>query len=130
MSIFKRKGSLSVGERGEKAAAEYLKGAGYSILETNFCNKTGHRIGEIDILAKHGEEIVFVEVKTRIITQNQILPEENITNSKLYKLSKIAAFYINKNNLQNVAYRFDAITLIADSNENKAKLKHIRNIFI
>lgn len=122
---------LSIGLRGEKAAEKYLKGLGYAILETNFCNQSGRRIGEIDIIAKDGEEIVFVEVKTKEKTNNNTsLPEENITTSKLYKLSKIATYYISSKKLYSSQYRFDAISILSDSRNNTAQLRHLKNIFI
>lgn len=131
MNIFRKKLlSLSIGARGEKAANAYLQKNGYKILATNFCNKSGRRLGEIDIIAKEKEEIVFVEVKTRISSGSSMLPEENISRSKLYKLDKTAAFYLRANNIQDAPYRFDAIALVVDQDENSAHLKHIKNIFI
>jgi putative endonuclease len=131
MSIFKRQEALSIGARGEKAALAYLKKRGYKILDSNFCNTGGRRLGEIDIIAKDGEEIVFVEVKTRTSSDfKKPLPEESITPVKLYKLNKAASFYISKNQLFATPYRFDAVTLVADSENNRAALKHFKNIFI
>ncbi len=125
------KPTLSMGARGEKAATEYLKKLNYVILETNFCNPAGRRLGEIDIIARDDQELVFVEVKTRRLpTAGLTLPEENITASKLYKLNKVACFYISKNKLFSSTYRFDAITLVADQEKNTATLKHFKNIFI
>lgn len=133
MRLFKPKidNHLPVGARGEKAAKIYLEKCGYKILATNFTNTTGRRLGEIDIIAKDGEEIVFVEVKTRNEhSGGSRLPEENITASKLYKLNKAASFYISKNRLSEAKYRFDAITLLADIENNTATLRHLKNIFI
>jgi len=131
MDIFKKKESLSTGARGEKAALNYLKKQDYKILETNFFNPKGRRLGEIDIIAKDGKEIVFVEIKTRLdYYKNAPLPEESITCKKLHKLNKIASFYITKNYLFDVPYRFDAITLLADTENNCAKLKHLKNVFL
>lgn len=123
--------SLSIGLRGEKAAVAYLKSLQYIILETNFCNNEGRRIGEVDIIAKDGNEIVFIEVKTRALSsKDHIIPEENITRSKLYKLNKIASFYLSSKKIYSSPYRFDAISLLADTINNKAMLKHLKNIFI
>ena len=131
MSIFKRKEALSVGARGERAAIAYLKKKGYKVLASNFFNSSGRRLGEIDIIAKDGEEIVFIEVKTRTISDfRKIIPEESITSAKLYKLNKAASFYISKNQLFSAPYRFDAITLVAEPKKSSATLKHIKNIFI
>ncbi|MDD5397049.1 MAG: YraN family protein [Candidatus Moranbacteria bacterium] len=123
--------NLSIAARGEKAAANYLKKNGYKILETNFCNKAGRRLGEIDIIAKEGSEIVFIEVKTRDkCSKHSNLPEENINRSKLYKLNKIANFYISSKKLYSTPFRFDAISLISDSENSTAELRHLKNIFI
>ena len=131
MNIFKRKESLSTGARGEKAALNYLKKQGYKILETNFFNPTGRRLGEIDIIAKDREEIVFVEIKTRSYSyKNLPAPEESITRKKLHKLNKVASFYITKNHLFDTPYRFDAITLLADTENNCARLRHLKNVFL
>jgi len=131
MSLLNPNCHLSLGARGERAAEKYLRGHGYKILARNFSNKTGRRIGEIDIIAKDGEEIVFVEVKTRDKFSTRTgLPEENINPSKLYKLNKIASYYISCNKLFSVAYRFDAISILSDCENNTAELRHLRNIFI
>lgn len=127
----KKQQALSLGARGEKAAATYLKKQGYKIIEMNFSNASGKRLGEIDIVAKDKDELVFVEVKTRARNAHeQQMPEENITSSKLYKLNKAASFYITKNNLANTAYRFDAISIIADPRDNSALLRHLKSIFL
>lgn len=136
MNLFKSKTSssathLSLGVRGENAAQNYIKKIGYRIIETNFSNKSGRRLGEIDIIAKDGEEIVFIEVKTRNTSAiGSSLPEENITASKLYKLNKAASFYISQNKLFETTYRFDAITIMANCENSTAKLRHLKNIFI
>ncbi|HAR99600.1 MAG: hypothetical protein US57_C0016G0026 [Candidatus Moranbacteria bacterium GW2011_GWC2_37_73] len=125
------KANISIGARGEKAAVSYLKKIGYAVLATNFCNETGRRLGEIDIIAKDGTEIVFIEVKTRVERFGKSnLPEENINKAKLYKLNKAASFYISKNKLFDAQYRFDAITIMANLKENSATLHHLKNIFI
>ena len=131
MNIFKKQQSLSLGKRGEKAALNYLKKQGYKILATNFFNPSGRRLGEIDIIAKEGNDWVFVEVKTRKNHLNKlVLPEESINRLKLRKLNKIAGFYLSKNSLENVSYRFDAITILADPEKNQAGLRHVKNIFL
>jgi putative endonuclease len=120
------------GRDGERAAADFLKNLGYEILEQNFKNTTGRMLGEIDIIAKDKEtgELVFVEVKTREFQKyKDTLPEENITPSKLHKLNKIAWRYLQKNNYQEEAYRFDAISVWLNYTDRIAKIKHLKNIF-
>jgi putative endonuclease len=121
---------LSAGAYGEKLAARYLKKRGYKILETNFQNPFGRRLGEIDIIAKKGGEIVFVEVKTRgLESYKDTLPEENITPAKLRKLDKIANFYIKTKGLWTLPYHFDAISVWVGAEREKAEIKHLENIF-
>jgi putative endonuclease len=124
---------LNTGQAGEKVAEDFLKNSNYQILDKNFTNDSGHRLGEIDIIAedKESKELVFVEVKTRNFQKYKgTLPEENITYNKLQKLSKIANAYLYKNNLRERNYRFDAISVWLDFETRKAKVKHIKNMFL
>lgn len=129
--MFFTKKKKNIGEKGEELAAIYLKKKGYKILDRNFKNHQGRQIGEIDIIAKKGEEIIFVEVKTRELERyKNTLPEENITFSKLHKLSKIANSYIKINNLWNCPYHFDAVSVWLSKDFKEFRIKHIDNIFI
>jgi len=131
MGIFRKQENLSLGVRGEKAAANYLKKCGYKILATNFFNPKGRRLGEIDIVAEDGKDLVFIEVKTRKASfVNTILPEESVTRSKLYKLNKTAHFYLSKNGLLDAPYRFDALAILANPGNNCCVIKHFKNIFL
>jgi putative endonuclease len=123
----------STGKTGEQIASDFLQTNGYLILDRNFTNDSGRRLGEIDIIAedKESKELVFVEVKTRDFQKyKDTLPEENITYNKLQKLSKIANSYLYKNNLRERNYRFDAISVWLDFETRKAKVKHIKNMFL
>lgn len=129
--LFLKSRKISLGEAGEKVAAKYLKKRGYKILEFNFSNDKGRRMGEIDVIAKDGNTIVFVEVKTRSLSpRNDVLPEESIGTKKLHRLNKIANFYLRKNNLLNSDYRFDAISVWVDKKDRKSKIKHMKSIFL
>jgi putative endonuclease len=119
------------GAIGEQAAANFLGKKDYEILDMNYKNNSGRRLGEIDIIARDSAtgEIVFVEVKTRAGQKYEAtLPEENITPSKLHKLAKIASAYLAVNDLRNVSYRFDAISVWLDFETRLAKIKHITHI--
>lgn len=118
----------NLGNFGEEAAVKYLKNNGYIILDRNFQNKIGRRLGEIDIIAKDKKEneIVFIEVKTREYEKyKNTLPEENITYPKIKKLSKISSAYLRLKNLENEPYRFDAISVWFNQETKEAKIKHI-----
>ncbi len=126
----------SVGELGEKLAIKYLKKKGYKIVESNFQNNSGRRLGQIDIVAKIKDdkdlwEVVFVEVKSRVCQNDkEAIPEENINRRKLFKLQKIAQFYIRKNDLWDYSYRFDAISVLLSEDFKNAKIRHLKNIFL
>ena len=77
-----------LGRKGEKLVVEYLKKHGYKILKTNYRTP----FGEADIVAEDGDEIVFVEVKTR--TSNRYgTPAEAVVKKKRETYRKIAKFY-------------------------------------
>jgi putative endonuclease len=125
--------AAEAGKTGEQVAANFLQSNGYEILEMNYKNSLGKRLGEIDIIAEDKEagELVFVEVKTRRAQGNEdALPEENITHSKLHKLARIAGSYLNQKNWQNRDHRFDAISVWLDWDVRTAKVKHLKNIFL
>lgn len=133
MGIFKLQKN-SVGYDGEEIAGRFLEREGYEILQRNWCNATGRRIGEIDIIARDRENgmFIFVEVKTRNINgdESKVLPEEQITRAKLSKLNKIVEVYIKENKLWKERWRIDAITVLIIANEKKAEINHIKSIFL
>lgn len=128
----KKVNHLKIGKKGELEAVEYLKKLGYKILNKNWFNKKGKRLGEIDIVAKDkNDEIVFVEVKSREIKDcnENINPEEQIGYYKMIKLQKIAESYINENNLWDSNWRFDAVSVIFYLDSENSKIEHFENIF-
>jgi putative endonuclease len=95
-----------IGASGEDIATEYVQKQGYTVLERNFRCK----LGEIDIIAKDGAQMVFVEVKTRTSSLFGT-PLEAITRKKLLSLVKSAEYYLLTNKLgQN--YRIDAVEIV------------------
>jgi putative endonuclease len=123
---------INIGKTGETVAANYLIKNGYSILEMNFQNNRGYRMGEIDIVAKdrETEEIVFAEVKTRQSGRNYSDHAElAINRSKYRKLSKIIFNYLRRNNMMDNDYRLDAISIEMDIKTRRAKLKHLKYIY-
>lgn len=121
----------SVGALGEELGCRYLRKKGYKIRETNYCNTTGRRLGEIDIIAERKKELVFVEVKTRLGGQgSDIIPEANITRTKLHKLERIALCYLREKRYESRPYHFDALAIIYDEDLKTAFIKHIDHIFL
>lgn len=113
----------STGNLGEDLACDYLKKHGYRILERNY----RIRGGEIDIVAKDGDYLVFVEVKARN-SYKYGPPLESITPWKIKSLLKTALFYVVKTNWGNRPYRLDVVALdFADSKDNP-RIELIKNI--
>ncbi len=119
-----------LGSLGEELGCRYLKEKGYTILATNYCNTSGRRMGEIDIVAQKGKVIVFVEVKTRLKSdKDDVLPEAGITPEKLRKLERIAGHYLREKGSLSSAYHFDALAILYDQTEKKASIRHLEHIF-
>jgi putative endonuclease len=96
----------AVGFKAEEDAAEYLQKQGYQILIKNFTI----RGGEVDLIARDGNVLVFVEVKMRSNTSfGSAL--ESITPWKIQALQKTALFYIRKIDWGDRPYRFDLVTM-------------------
>ncbi len=107
-----------LGRVGERLAEKYLKSIGYEILEKNFTTT----FGEIDIIAKHQDYIVFVEVKTR---ENTLYgnPGEAVNYKKREKYKNLANAYLVKEGKIEENCRFDVVEVV------KRKINHIINAF-
>ena len=113
---------IRTGEKGEELAVVYLQKLGYRILERNYrCP-----LGEIDIVAKDKDTIVFVEVKSRK-TEEFGDPELAVGKTKQRKLTLISLYYLAQKNGSPVAARFDvvAVKMLRDRTE----VKLIQNAF-
>jgi putative endonuclease len=98
---------LALGDAGEKAAADFLKGQGYTILQRNYTSPSG----EIDIIASHKRAIVFVEVKTRS-SDDFASPLANVTIEKQRRISRVAKHYCQRNRITNISCRFDVVSVL------------------
>lgn len=112
-----------LGVFGENTAAEFLKKQGFKILEKNYkC-----RFGEIDIIAKDGKTISFVEVKT-ITAGKTETPYDTINARKQEHISKSASFYLHTKELEDFTYRFDVVA-IKYNKDKKPDIELIRDAF-
>ena len=119
-----------LGALGEELGCRYLKEKGYCILEMNYCNVHGRRLGEIDIVAEKDNKLVFVEVKSRFGTaKSGLLPEIAITRDKLHKLERIAQCYVREKKCPGKSYHFDALSVLYDVQLKKASIRHLEHIF-
>ncbi|PIF02408.1 MAG: YraN family protein [Propionibacterium sp.] len=98
---------LILGETGEDIAAQYLANQGYEILQRNWRCK----IGEIDIIALDGDEVVFVEVKCRS-GKGFGDPLEAITYAKMAKIRQLAAIWLRECDIYIPSARIDGIGVL------------------
>ncbi|MBO7747929.1 YraN family protein [Paenibacillus sp. MWE-103] len=100
-------GRRAIGLYGETKAAEYLEDRGYRILDRNWrC-----RAGELDIVARHESEIVFVEVRTRRAGGRFGTAVESVDGRKRLQVRSIAEVYLSMNKLHGSRLRFDVIAI-------------------
>ena len=114
----------SIGKQGEIKAKNYLKRRGYQILECNYRTKAG----EIDLIAKEKDCLVFVEVKTRT-TEEYGTPAEAVSFYKQQHMVKSAQYYLVRHGGE-CECRFDVIEVrLASKGWFKiAKINHLKNV--
>lgn len=110
------------GKISESVAVRHLKKNGYKILQQNYRTK----LGEIDIIAKDKQALVFVEVKARKSSRFGT-PKWAITPKKQRKISMVALYYLKATNQQNVTARFDVVAI--SSLHNNPRIEIIKNAF-
>jgi putative endonuclease len=107
----------TVGKAGEEAAVQYLCQQGYRILERNYrC-----RFGEIDLIARDGKTLAFIEVKTRR-SQRFGPPAAAVTFEKQRHLIKASLVYLTQKGKADELCRFDVVTIEVDSQEPRIEL--------
>jgi putative endonuclease len=109
------------GYSGEIIALNYLLKHGFSLIEKNYTKKGG----EIDLIMKDNEYLVFVEVKSLRNNSSYIL-YESITKRKKKNLRKIINVWLATNNLQNSIWRADLLIIQTKFNQNLHKIEHIK----
>ena len=118
--ILKNLDNVKKGKIGEEIARRYLVLIGMKIICSNYKTK----FGEIDIIAKLENKIIFVEVKSRM-SKDYGLACEAVDYKKASKITSVAKYYISTNNLKNYEIRFDVIEIYFI----EEKINHIENAF-
>lgn len=99
-------GRIFFGKRGEDEAARYLEKRGYKVIASNYrC-----RLGEIDIIARDGDALVFVEVKTRG-GAGYGSGAEAVDARKQRRIIAVSEVYMNENNISDTAVRYDVVSI-------------------
>ena len=125
--FFSSKGKLTAsgtGCLGESFAADHVTRQGYQILARNYRKP----FGEVDIIARDGDTIAFIEVKTRRSARFGS-PFEAVTLRKQQQLSRIALDYLMSHGLHDQAARFDVVAVILDRHDQATTIEIIRNAF-
>lgn len=111
-----------IGDRGEEMAANFLVNTGYAILEKKYRN----RMGEIDIVARFGNILAFVEVKTRR-TDKFGRPAAAVDFRKKQKIISVAKYYIQVKGMEGCHPRFDVIEVMGVG--GTWNINHIKGAF-
>lgn len=111
-----------MGDRGENLAARHLRNAGLRIITRNFRCETG----EIDIVARDGQTLVFVEVKTR--AYDDPTPEDQVDASKQHQLTRVAKIYLSRYGIPQPPARFDVVAVIWPEGREPI-IRHIPHAF-
>jgi putative endonuclease len=109
MSVFRAAGTNNkpLGDRGEQLAVEHLERGGWMVLSRNF--RIGHR--EVDLVARRGEVVAFVEVKTRA-GLGYGHPLEAITARKRREIQQVAQVWVERHGRPGDVYRYDAVSVL------------------
>ena len=109
-----------IGKWGESVAAWYLAKKGYEILARHYTS----RFGEIDLIAKDKDELVFVEVKARLGTGTGE-PEEAVNWHKISKLKRVILAYLSRNTAEK--FRIDVVA-ITRKTDKKVSIRHHKSL--
>lgn len=112
------------GIKGEEEAARFLTRSGYAILDRNVRT----RAGEIDLVAKEGKTLVFVEVKTRRDLEGDP-PQAGVHTRKQNRLAKLAHGYLKLKRIRQTPCRFDVVAVIINDEGGVKAIRHIPNAF-
>jgi putative endonuclease len=119
-----RDSSKKLGKLGENTACRILRERGVEILHENFRT----REGEVDLIAREGETIIFVEVKVRR-TLKSGRPEESIDERKQAQIRKIAEIFLSQKGFMEKEVRFDVVALEFDNIDKRWKARWRKKAF-
>ncbi len=114
----------SLGQRGEAAAARFLRKKGYVIVA-----RSDHsRLGELDLVAVDRRTVVFVEVKTRR-SHEAGHPADAVGEEKQRRLTRLALMYLTTHHLLDCPARFDVVAVTWMDDDRRPTIEHFENAF-
>ena len=114
-----------LGARGEKLAARFLRGNGYKVLYHNFKPRQG---GQIDLVCRDDDTLVFVEVKSRS-SEELRRPVDDLLSDQKRRISRGALSWLRMLDNPDIPFRFDVVEVIAPEGGAKPRLELIQNAF-
>lgn len=114
-----------LGRRGEELAARHLERLGITVVERNV-RLPG---GEIDLVAQEGEELVFVEVKTRI-GDAETAPDTAVTAAKLARLEQLAEAYVDRAGTPERDWRVDVVAVVLRRDGRIVQIDHLPGAYL
>ena len=111
-----------IGNFGQQIAGQFLLARNYTIKQENYYS----RFGEIDIIAEKNNQLVFIEVKTRLSDQFG-LPEEAFDQSKRARLEQTIAHYLAEQSVNHDNWRLDCLAVEIDKQQKIARIRHHKN---
>lgn len=114
-----------LGNRSERIAAKHLRGQGFRVLARNI---EAPGLGEIDILAREGDTLVVVEVRSRRVNDAQI-PLDSVDYSKRQRILSATRWLVRRHNLAGVNIRQDIVAIAWSATNQILEIRHIRNAF-
>ena len=125
--------SQRTGERGERIAVKYLENKGFMILERNYTKKWG----ELDIVARKGSMLHFIEVKSKSVLHcNEIpvkghRPEEGMHGQKVARLKRTIQTYLLERRVpDDCDWRFDLMLVYMSDTERQARVEMLEDIIL
>src|ERR1044071_7948122 len=115
---------LQLGTRGEKLACRFLRRHGYKVLHRNFRGRTG---GEIDVVCRENDTLVFVEVKTRG-REDFGRPVEAVDREKRKRISRGALAWLRLLDNPDILFRFDVVEVVI-TDQTRPRIELIKNAF-
>ena len=114
-----------IGALGERHAARALRAKGFRLLEANYRRKQG----ELDLIARDGDTLVFVEVRTRTSTAHST-PLDSVNAKKQEQVMRIARYYRRDRRLDECYCRYDVVEVIATPDGKVIAVNHFPGAFI